>query len=123
VVEQLVGDGPPHAGGLVRLAGVGGDEVPEEWVSRRGHLRVRDGGELVPHRPSFANSRGMAHDRMPVILAPDDYDRWSDREDQGSEALRHLLKPYPAEAMVGYPVSRYVNDPRHEGPECVEPLG
>ena len=32
-VEEIVGDRPPHAGGLVRLAGVGGNEVLEQRVS------------------------------------------------------------------------------------------
>ena len=32
VVEQVVGDRPPHAGRLVRLAGVGRDDVLEERV-------------------------------------------------------------------------------------------
>ncbi len=34
-----------------------------------------------------------------------------------------LLKPYPAEAMEGYPVSRAVNSPAFNGPECTMPVG
>src|SRR5262249_53541006 len=31
-----------------------------------------------------------------------------------------ILRPYQAEEMVAYPVRRWVNDPKHEGPGCVE---
>ena len=44
------------------------------------------------------------HDRMPVILAPDDYERWLDPQTAGLGALRPLLLPFPAEAMIAYPV-------------------
>jgi hypothetical protein len=32
------------------------------------------------------------------------------------------LSPYPSEAMAAYAVSAFVNDARHEGPECARPL-
>lgn len=60
------------------------------------------------------------HDRMPVILAPEDYGRWLDPRVPGAEAL---LRPSPGEAMTWYPVSLRVNNPRHEGPDCIAPLG
>lgn len=31
-----------------------------------------------------------------------------------------LLRPYPAEEMAATPVGRFVNNPRNEGPGCVE---
>ena len=61
------------------------------------------------------------HDRMPVILSPDDYDLWLDPEFQGKEKLLSLLRPYPADEMIAYPVSTVVNNPRNEKPECIEP--
>ncbi len=60
------------------------------------------------------------HDRMPVILAPEDYEQWLDPEGNTAE-LAALLRPYPAGAMRAYPVSRFVNDPKHEGPACIAP--
>jgi putative SOS response-associated peptidase YedK len=35
--------------------------------------------------------------------------------------VQGLLRPYSAEAMLAYPVSRLVNDPKHEDPRCLEP--
>ena len=58
------------------------------------------------------------HDRMPVILAPADYETWLDPQTP-VEALQALLRPYPAEGMVAVPVGSYVSNPRHEGPQCL----
>ncbi|NJL10231.1 MAG: SOS response-associated peptidase [Calothrix sp. SM1_7_51] len=62
------------------------------------------------------------HDRMPVILAPEDYDLWLDPKVQTSEPLQKLLRPYPANSMTSYPVSSLVNNPKHNSPECITPL-
>jgi len=61
------------------------------------------------------------HNRMPVILAREDYDEWLDPEERGPEALGHLLKPYPASEMRAYPVSTAVNNPRVDAPELIVP--
>ena len=59
------------------------------------------------------------HDRMPVILAPEAYDAWMDRSLTNPEPLKALLKPYPSERMMAYPVSTAVNDPKNEQPELI----
>ena len=60
------------------------------------------------------------HDRMPVILHPEDYALWLDPDFDEKEALTTLLKPYPAEVMEAYPVSRRVNSPSNNEPRCIE---
>jgi putative SOS response-associated peptidase YedK len=62
------------------------------------------------------------HERMPVILAPDDYARWLGPAGRPQEELLPLLRPLPAEALVARPVSPFVNSARNEGPRCVEPV-
>lgn len=62
-----------------------------------------------------------AHDRMPVILPPEHFDRWLDPEYQRVEGLMPLLQPYPDEPMEAVAVSTKVNSPRNEGPELLEP--
>lgn len=63
----------------------------------------------------------VVHDRMPVIVRPEDYARWLDPGGGGVSALRPLLAPFPADAMAAYRVGTAVNDPRVEGPRCLEP--
>jgi putative SOS response-associated peptidase YedK len=62
------------------------------------------------------------HDRMPVMLDPDDCRRWLDR-DAGAAALQALLRPFPSEPMEAYPVSVLVNSARNDSPDCIRPTG
>ncbi|BAZ27110.1 hypothetical protein NIES4073_80260 [Kalymmatonema gypsitolerans NIES-4073] len=62
------------------------------------------------------------HERMPVILQPQDYSLWLDPQVQTPEPLQQLLHPYPSEAMMAYPVSTVVNSPKHNSPDCIKPL-
>lgn len=62
------------------------------------------------------------HDRMPVILAPEDFAAWLDPKNEDTEALQKLIRPAPAEPFEAYPVSRAVNSPGNEGPGLVVPL-
>ena len=61
------------------------------------------------------------HHRMPVILPPEDYGMWLDPDFDEKDPLTSLLKPYPADAMEAYPVSRRVNKPSNNEPGVVEP--
>ena len=86
-----------------------------------------DGEELesctiLTTEPNEAVSR--LHNRMPVILAPEDYDEWLGKPGDATPAqlsqLKHLFRPFPDVLMTLYPVSTYVNNPRNEGEACVE---
>jgi putative SOS response-associated peptidase YedK len=55
---------------------------------------------------------------MPAILHAADYGRWLGHEPDP----RDLLKPYPAELMTMWPVSRRVNSPREDDAALVEPV-
>lgn len=62
------------------------------------------------------------HDRMPVILAPCDWDAWLEPEAKDARGLQGLLKPYSTEGMAAWPVSTKVNSPRNDSVECMEAL-
>jgi putative SOS response-associated peptidase YedK len=62
------------------------------------------------------------HDRMPVILKPDAVKRWLDPSEQEPVKLTNLLKPYPASQMTAYAVSKLVNKPQVDSPECITPV-
>jgi putative SOS response-associated peptidase YedK len=62
------------------------------------------------------------HDRMPVILKSQDYDRWLDPKENNTEKLRQLLAPYPAEEMSSHAVGTGVNIPDMDSAELIKPL-
>jgi putative SOS response-associated peptidase YedK len=62
------------------------------------------------------------HDRMPVILRPEDYGLWLDTEVRRAELLQPLLRPYPHGEMSAYAVSTLVNSPSNDSPRCVESI-
>ena len=62
------------------------------------------------------------HNRMPVILNPEDYSTWLNPTNQATTELKQLLKRYPADAMAAYPVNSRVNAVKHDDPALVEPL-
>jgi putative SOS response-associated peptidase YedK len=57
------------------------------------------------------------HDRMPLILSPDQFDEWLDPENPDPEGV---LTSVPADELELVPVSDYVNNARHEGPQCLQ---
>lgn len=62
------------------------------------------------------------HHRMPVILPQDAYAEWLASDEQSADALQPLLIPYSDEEMEAYPVSRFVNRPTNDSPECIAPF-
>lgn len=90
-----------------------------------------DEAEAIDGEPleSFAiittsSNRTMAdlHDRMPVILEDDDLEAWLDRELTDFGPLEQLMQPADDDAIERYPVSREVNNTRHNGPHLIEPI-
>ena len=55
------------------------------------------------------------HDRMPVTLSRDQWDRWLSRELQDPAVLAPMMQGLPAEAMQAWPVARTVNRSSAEG--------
>jgi len=66
------------------------------------------------------------HDRMPVMLPPDAWDTWLDRDNHDIESLQELLVPAPSQLIQLHPVSTAVNNVRNNGPELIaesDPIG
>ena len=83
-----------------RASGTGRPELLETFT-----ILTTDANEVV----------SPIHDRMPVILHSDTFDRWL----TGGEVP---LGPYPSAAMAAFRVSSLVNNPAHDDPRCIEPL-
>ena len=62
------------------------------------------------------------HNRMPAILEPAQEAVWTDPLLNDPSAVLACLRPFPAEQLITFPVSRLVSDVRHEGPRLIEPL-
>lgn len=88
----------------------------EHWEEDRGE--AIDSCTILTTNANELTSR--IHSRMPVILDPKDYDLWLDPSVSKSETLQPLLRPYDSEKMEAYPVSKTVNRPTNDRPECIE---
>jgi putative SOS response-associated peptidase YedK len=62
------------------------------------------------------------YDRMPVILAEEDWPKWLGEVEASEAELKALLRPYPAEKMKLWPVAKRVGNVRNNGPELVVPV-
>lgn len=60
------------------------------------------------------------HDRMPVLLAPGDWDEWLDVTNQNDTDLERLLVPSPNALLSAYPVSDTVNSVKNNDPSLLE---
>jgi putative SOS response-associated peptidase YedK len=62
------------------------------------------------------------HDRMPVILEPEDEDTWL-RADTEPAVLHALLVPCDPARLTAHEVSPLINSPRNNAPELLAPVG
>jgi putative SOS response-associated peptidase YedK len=62
------------------------------------------------------------HDRMPVILHPDNYDLWLEPGFTDVGVVSEMLKPHDARLMRSYPVSARINHVANDDPECSAPV-
>jgi putative SOS response-associated peptidase YedK len=104
-------------GGLLGFAGIW-----EEWEgSGDGPL------ESCAIITTSANSLMQPiHARMPVILAPEQFDTWLDPTPASTtalDALGGLLAPCDSERLRAHAVDVHVNSPRNDDPQCIVPLG
>ncbi len=83
-----------------------------------------EGGEVASYTIITTKANALVrpiHDRMPVILEPDNESAWLDDDRKGPARLARLLIPLSAEAMAVNPVSPLLNSPANDGPEVLEP--
>lgn len=90
----------------------------ERWKGTHGD--VVDSCTLITTEPNELIA--PLHNRMPVILAPESYERWLDPDMDQPDKLERLLRPYSADEMTAYPVGTRVNNPANDTSECIRPL-
>jgi putative SOS response-associated peptidase YedK len=64
----------------------------------------------------------VLHDRMPVIIPPEQFELWLDCRPGTTAEIAHLLAPAPDNLLDIVEVSRKLNNSRNEGPEVQEPV-
>jgi putative SOS response-associated peptidase YedK len=62
------------------------------------------------------------HDRMPVVLKPDVGPVWLGEQPADVPRLKSLLKPYPADEMICWPVSVRVGNVCNNDRGLIEPI-
>ena len=64
---------------------------------------------------------GELHNRMPVILPPDNWPLWLGEEPAEPDQLMSMLVPY-AGSMVAWPVSQRVGNVKNNDASLIEPV-
>jgi putative SOS response-associated peptidase YedK len=92
----------------------------EHWEGEEGKTVIESCTILTT---SASEPVARLHERMPVILEPEEFDSWLDPEEKRVERLRELLQPAAPGVLEMHPVSTYVNKAGNEGEKCLEPAG
>jgi len=88
----------------------------ERWVDAEG-LREIHTCTIITTEAN--NMMAPIHDRMPVLLAPKDWDQWLDHSNDDVDALQPLLVPAPNSLLNAYPVSTEVNKVANNHPDLI----
>jgi putative SOS response-associated peptidase YedK len=103
----------PEAGELLALAGLW-----QEWQSPQGELRRTF---AILTTDAYGPPAGV-HDRMPLQVPLARVDSWLSSASDGAALLAELVQPSAEiERLTVRAVSRLVNTPANDGPECLEP--
>ena len=61
------------------------------------------------------------HERMPVIIAPANYDWWLDARITDKQEIMQYLTSALSSQLTAYPVSTWVNSPKNNDERCIQP--
>jgi len=90
----------------------------ESWTSRSGD--AVESCTILTTEPNVLVAG--VHNRMPVILKPEDYARWLDPRVNNPWLISACLKPFDHARMKKYPVSTRVNRPENDDRECAQEI-
>ncbi|MCO5063022.1 MAG: SOS response-associated peptidase [Rhizobiaceae bacterium] len=103
----------PKKGGIIAFGGLmetwsepGGSEIDTGTI-----LTTEANADLAP-----------IHDRMPVVIHPQDFDRWLDCRNNEPRDVAELMRPVQPDFFEAIPVSERVNKVSNAGPDNMEPI-
>ncbi|AYG58610.1 SOS response-associated peptidase [Rhizobium jaguaris] len=103
----------PKRGGVIAFAG-----LMETWSSADGS-EIDTGAILTT---SANRTMRPIHDRMPVVIKPEDFTRWLDCKTQEPREVQDLMVPVQEDFFEAIPVSDRVNKVANMGPELQTPV-
>jgi putative SOS response-associated peptidase YedK len=103
----------PRHGGVVAFAG-----LMETWSSADGS--EVDTGAILTTRANAAIA--PIHDRMPVVIKPEDFSRWLDCKTQEPREVADLMKPIDEDFFEAIPISDKVNKVANMGADLQTPV-
>jgi putative SOS response-associated peptidase YedK len=103
----------PRNGGVIAFAG-----LMETYASADGS--EVDTAAIMTTKPNRM-IRGI-HDRMPVVIRPQDFERWLECKTQEPRQVADLLTPVEDDFFEAIPVSDLVNKVSNMGPDVQKPV-
>ena len=103
----------PKGGGVVAFAGLW-----ETWEGPEGS--AVDTACILTTRANAAIA--AIHDRMPVVIRPEDFARWLDCRTQEPRDVADLLEPVEPDFFEAIPVSTKVNKVANGGPDVQDAI-
>ena len=101
-----------RGGGLFAFAGLWEEWKPPDGPAIRSFT-------IITVEPNELISK--FHHRMAAVLKPEEESEWLNPKNDVADVVK-LLKPYPAEEMEAFAVSRAVNSPSFDDPSCILPV-
>jgi len=102
-----------HEGGLFAMAGLW-----STWHDKTTG-EVIESCTIITTEPNIPLAE--IHNRMPVILRPDQYGPWLKKQTD-TDTLKKMFKPFDAKKLTFHPVSGLCNSPKNDSPDCLKEI-
>jgi putative SOS response-associated peptidase YedK len=79
-------------------------------------------GELTILTRAANQKLGRIHDRMPVLVAPKNWEAWLNGRYERANEIEQLIPQVPEDLLDAYPVGTAVNNSRSQGADLIKPI-
>lgn len=103
----------PRAGGMIAVGA-----LMETWTSGDGSQM--DTAAILTTASN--NALSHIHDRLPLVIRPEDYQEWLDCKRNRGKDVQHLLKPVQDDFFEAIPISDKINNAGYFGIDVLQPV-